>query len=182
MWSGVRSPDGRRPLPARRDAPISRRWPPRRSMIEEGCGRPPLRPSRGRHAESRLAPFFPSLLGLSGQSRSRCSEPSHPDGRVGGHQREGPAMSDVLQQATGGCYCGRVRYRARGVSRQVTECHCSQCRKAGWPSLRGHECQDQRHRDRRRGQHHLVSRLSRSGTRLLFDLRISPVLEVVDRR
>ena len=38
-------------------------------------------------------------------------------------------MSDVLQQATGGCYCGRVRYRARGMSRQVTECHCSQCRK-----------------------------------------------------
>jgi hypothetical protein len=38
-------------------------------------------------------------------------------------------MSDVLRQATGGCYCGRVRYRASGVSRQVTECHCSQCRK-----------------------------------------------------
>jgi hypothetical protein len=38
-------------------------------------------------------------------------------------------MSDILQQATGGCYCGRVRYHARGVSRQVTECHCSQCRK-----------------------------------------------------
>ena len=38
-------------------------------------------------------------------------------------------MSEVLQQATGGCYCGRVRYRANGVSRQVTECHCSQCRK-----------------------------------------------------
>jgi hypothetical protein len=38
-------------------------------------------------------------------------------------------VSDVLQQVTGGCYCGRVRYRAGGVSRQVTECHCSQCRK-----------------------------------------------------
>jgi hypothetical protein len=38
-------------------------------------------------------------------------------------------MSDQLQLATGGCYCGRVRYRARGVSREVTECHCSQCRK-----------------------------------------------------
>jgi hypothetical protein len=38
-------------------------------------------------------------------------------------------VSDVLQQVTGGCYCGRVRYRASGVSRQVTECHCSQCRK-----------------------------------------------------
>lgn len=38
-------------------------------------------------------------------------------------------MSDDLQQATGGCYCERVRYSATGVSRQVTECHCSQCRK-----------------------------------------------------
>jgi hypothetical protein len=38
-------------------------------------------------------------------------------------------VSDVLQEVTGGCYCGRVRYRASGVSRQVTECHCSQCRK-----------------------------------------------------
>ena len=38
-------------------------------------------------------------------------------------------MSDELQEVTGGCYCRRVRYRARGVSREVTECHCSQCRK-----------------------------------------------------
>jgi hypothetical protein len=38
-------------------------------------------------------------------------------------------MSGDLQQATGGCYCGRVRYRASGVKREVTECHCSQCRK-----------------------------------------------------
>ncbi len=38
-------------------------------------------------------------------------------------------MSDDLQQVGGGCYCGRVRYRANNVSLQVTECHCSQCRK-----------------------------------------------------
>ena len=38
-------------------------------------------------------------------------------------------MGDDLREASGGCYCGRVRYRARGVGRQVTECHCSQCRK-----------------------------------------------------
>ncbi len=38
-------------------------------------------------------------------------------------------MSDGLQAASGGCHCGRVRYRASGVSRQVIECHCSQCRK-----------------------------------------------------
>lgn len=38
-------------------------------------------------------------------------------------------MSDTLQEVNGGCHCRRVRYRARGVNRQVTECHCSQCRK-----------------------------------------------------
>ena len=30
---------------------------------------------------------------------------------------------------TGGCYCGRARYAAKLPSRDVTECHCSQCRK-----------------------------------------------------
>ncbi len=38
-------------------------------------------------------------------------------------------MSDDLLPVAGGCYCGRVRYRADGVSRRVTECHCTQCRK-----------------------------------------------------
>lgn len=38
-------------------------------------------------------------------------------------------MNDLLPEATGGCYCGRVRYRARNVGREVAECHCSQCRK-----------------------------------------------------
>jgi len=38
-------------------------------------------------------------------------------------------MNDELQQVSGGCYCGRVRYRVSGVSREVVECHCSQCRK-----------------------------------------------------
>ncbi|MDH3475533.1 MAG: GFA family protein [Rhodospirillales bacterium] len=38
-------------------------------------------------------------------------------------------MSEDLLEASGGCYCGAVRYRVKGVSREVTECHCSQCRK-----------------------------------------------------
>ena len=38
-------------------------------------------------------------------------------------------MSGTSQSVSGGCYCGRVRYRASDVSRQVIECHCSQCRK-----------------------------------------------------
>ena len=38
-------------------------------------------------------------------------------------------MEDALLQVTGGCYCGRVRYRAGDVNRDVIECHCSQCRK-----------------------------------------------------
>ena len=38
-------------------------------------------------------------------------------------------MSEDTIQVEGGCYCGRVRYRAAGVSPSVTECHCTQCRK-----------------------------------------------------
>jgi len=38
-------------------------------------------------------------------------------------------MSEDLLEVSGGCYCGGVRYRAEGVEPQVTECHCSQCRK-----------------------------------------------------
>ena len=38
-------------------------------------------------------------------------------------------MSDDLLQVTGGCHCGAVRYRASDVSPQVTECHCTLCRK-----------------------------------------------------
>jgi hypothetical protein len=38
-------------------------------------------------------------------------------------------MSDDIEGVTGGCYCGKVRYRAARVSSEVTECHCSQCRK-----------------------------------------------------
>ena len=38
-------------------------------------------------------------------------------------------MGEKLLEVSGGCYCGAVRYRARGVRPQVTECHCSQCRK-----------------------------------------------------
>lgn len=38
-------------------------------------------------------------------------------------------MSDPTRSLTGGCYCGEVRYRVRNVRNEVTECHCSQCRK-----------------------------------------------------
>jgi hypothetical protein len=38
-------------------------------------------------------------------------------------------MTQHLEEVTGGCYCGRVRYRARDVSPEATECHCSQCRR-----------------------------------------------------
>lgn len=38
-------------------------------------------------------------------------------------------MSDNTRSVSGGCYCGKVRYRAGGISPEVTECHCSQCRK-----------------------------------------------------
>jgi hypothetical protein len=38
-------------------------------------------------------------------------------------------MSDDIKEVSGGCYCGKVRYRACRVSPEITECHCSQCRK-----------------------------------------------------
>jgi hypothetical protein len=38
-------------------------------------------------------------------------------------------MTETLPEVTGGCTCGAVRYRAADVGREVTECHCSQCRK-----------------------------------------------------
>lgn len=38
-------------------------------------------------------------------------------------------MSAENRAVAGGCYCGKVRYHARLDSADVTECHCSQCRK-----------------------------------------------------
>lgn len=38
-------------------------------------------------------------------------------------------MSAEIKAVTGGCYCGKVRYSAGSVSTEVTECHCSQCRR-----------------------------------------------------
>lgn len=38
-------------------------------------------------------------------------------------------MTEGLLDVSGGCHCGGVRYRAKGVDPRVTECHCSQCRR-----------------------------------------------------
>ncbi len=38
-------------------------------------------------------------------------------------------MSEEATTRTGGCLCGGVRYRIRGALRDVTACHCSQCRR-----------------------------------------------------
>ena len=46
-------------------------------------------------------------------------------------------MSENLLDMSGGCYCGGVRFRAKGVKPQVTECHCSQCRKQSGHRLVG---------------------------------------------
>lgn len=42
-------------------------------------------------------------------------------------------MSDTLDHTatlTGGCFCGRVRYRISAPLRAARSCHCSRCRKA----------------------------------------------------
>ncbi len=38
-------------------------------------------------------------------------------------------MTDTTTSVSGGCYCGKVRYQAVSVNRNVIECHCTQCRK-----------------------------------------------------
>lgn len=38
-------------------------------------------------------------------------------------------MSEDGRTVNGGCYCGKVRYHVTGLGTEVTECHCSQCRK-----------------------------------------------------
>lgn len=35
----------------------------------------------------------------------------------------------MIQEFTGGCLCGGVRYRLIGPLREVIACHCTQCRK-----------------------------------------------------
>lgn len=38
-------------------------------------------------------------------------------------------MGEDLLEVSGGCYCGAVRFRASDVRPDLTECHCSMCRK-----------------------------------------------------
>lgn len=65
-----------------------------------------------------------------------------PRGRLrAGRERRGPppveelfsqGSQDMAQEdklVTGGCLCGGVRYSASSVGSEVTECHCSQCRR-----------------------------------------------------
>ncbi|WP_265518754.1 GFA family protein [Nitratireductor luteus] len=35
----------------------------------------------------------------------------------------------MVEERTGGCLCGAVRFRTRGRLREVVYCHCSQCRR-----------------------------------------------------
>ena len=38
-------------------------------------------------------------------------------------------MSNQTKDITGSCYCNGVKYRAVNVKTNVSDCHCSQCRK-----------------------------------------------------
>lgn len=50
------------------------------------------------------------------------------DGRE--HSATPPVAPATEVDLSGGCACGHVRYRVRGVPRDRTLCHCSDCRKA----------------------------------------------------
>jgi hypothetical protein len=39
-------------------------------------------------------------------------------------------LTQAAQVLTGGCLCGRIRYRAEGVPTNRTHCHCETCRRA----------------------------------------------------
>jgi hypothetical protein len=41
----------------------------------------------------------------------------------------------AMQTYTGGCHCGRVRYRVTGNLDAVTKCNCSMCTKKGYLHL-----------------------------------------------
>jgi len=38
-------------------------------------------------------------------------------------------VSDAVEERTGACLCGAVRYRVRGALRDIQVCHCGQCRR-----------------------------------------------------
>jgi hypothetical protein len=47
-----------------------------------------------------------------------------------------PARQNSSVDLAGGCACGRHRYRTRGVPRDLTLCHCTDCRRAsGAPAV-----------------------------------------------
>ena len=40
------------------------------------------------------------------------------------------STSNAVENVSGHCLCGGVRYRARAVRRQLVQCHCEMCRRA----------------------------------------------------
>ena len=44
-------------------------------------------------------------------------------------------LAGELRSYDGGCFCGAIRYRARGVPEEPTLCHCSICRRASGAPL-----------------------------------------------
>lgn len=48
-----------------------------------------------------------------------------------------------MSKASGGCLCGAVRYEVSGPLREVSFCHCGQCRKSSGHYVAATACADQ---------------------------------------
>jgi hypothetical protein len=68
--------------------------------------------------EKPILDFFNSRLRQIGQDDR--------EGTMAGFASEG----ETSMSLTGGCFCGRVRYRIDAPLRPARSCHCSRCRKA----------------------------------------------------
>src|SRR5687768_11923184 len=83
----------------------------------------------------------------------------------------------------GGCACGAVRYRARGVPQDETLCHCTDCRRAsgaplvGWATFATHEVSwSGTPKQRRSSERATRSFCAECGTALTYQLVAHPEL------
>jgi heme-degrading monooxygenase HmoA len=134
------------------------------------------------HAEHRAAQSEGRLRFFSQYSLQICCvvRESRFDGAV--RSASPPAEPAVAVELAGGCACGHVRYTARGVPRNRTLCHCSDCRKASgatpvaWATFARSELVFEAARPRERASSERAHRgfCAECGTQLTFMYRAEP--------